>query len=99
MRALKMKKILGLSLFLACSVQLSHAAALKETNTIKTTDKPASLIVKALDQQKRINAPVPTEDEVKMLNTLHTTPSQNFFAAQQKHFSRFVQSIFPQQNS
>ena len=101
MRALKLKKTLCLSLFLACSVQFGHAA-IKESSNIKTIDKSASssLIVKALDQQKRNTSMIPsTDDELKMLNTIRTTPTQNFFATQNQRFSRFVQSLFQQQNS
>ena len=101
MRALKLKKILCLSLFLACSVQFGHAA-IKESSNIKTIDKStsSSLIGKALDQQKRNISMIPaTDDELKMLNTIRTTPTQNFFATQNQRFSRFVQSLFQQQNS
>ena len=100
MRALKLPKILSLSLFLACSIQAGHAAALKETNNLKAVEKSNSLIVKALDQQKRNTSMIPsTDDELKMLNTIRTTPTQNFFAAQNQKFTRFVQAIFSQQNS
>lgn len=101
MRALKLKKTLCLSLFLACSVQFGHAA-IKESSNIKTIDKStsSSLIGKALDQQKRNISMIPaTDDELKMLNTIRTTPTQNFFATQNQRFSRFVQSLFQQQNS
>lgn len=101
MRALKLKKTLCLSLFLACSVQFGHAA-IKESSNIKTIDKAtsSSLIGKALDQQKRNTSMIPsTDDELKMLNTIRTTPTQNFFATQNQRFSRFVQSLFQQQNS
>ena len=102
MRALKLKKTLYLSLFLVCSVQIGHTAAIKESSNIKTIDKSASssLIVKALDQQKRNTSMIPsTDDELKMLNTIRSTPTQNFFATQNQRFSRFVQSLFQQQNS
>ena len=101
MRALKLKKTLCLSLFLECSVQFGHAA-IKESSNIKTIDKStsSSLIGKALDQQKRNISMIPaTDDELKMLNTIRTTPTQNFFATQNQRFSRFVQSLFQQQNS
>ena len=101
MRALKLKKTLCLSLFLACSVQFGHAA-IKESSNIKTIDKStsSSLIGKALDQQKRNISMIPaTDDELKMLNTIRTTPTQNFFATQNQRFTRFVQAIFPQQSS
>ena len=46
-----------------------------ESNNIKSVDKSSSLIVKALDQQKRNTAMIPsTNDEIKMLNTIRTTP-------------------------
>ena len=65
------------------SIQVGHAAAIKENNNIKTIDKSSSLIVKALDQQKRNTAMLPsTDDELKMLNTIRTTPTQTFFARQ-----------------
>lgn len=102
MRALKLKKTLCLSLFLVCSVQIGHTAAIKESSNIQTIDKSASssLIVKALDQQKRNTSMIPsTDDELKMLNTIRSTPTQNFFATQNQRFSRFVQSLFQQQNS
>ena len=102
MRSLKLKKTLCLSLFLVCSVQIGHTAAIKESSNIKTIDKSASssLIVKALDQQKRNTSMIPsTDDELKMLNTIRSTPTQNFFATQNQRFSRFVQSLFQQQNS
>ena len=100
MRALKMTKILSLCLFLACSVQVGHAAAIKETTNLKAVEKSSSLIVKALEQQKRNPVLLPaTDDELKMLNNLRTTPTQNFFAAQHERFSRFVQSIFQPHSS
>nr|WP_277603014.1 DUF4179 domain-containing protein [Acinetobacter modestus] len=80
---------------MVCSIQVGHAAAIKENNNIKTIDKSSSLIVKALDQQKRNTAMLPsTDDELKMLNTIRTTPTQTFFASQHERFSRFVQTIF-----
>ena len=99
MRALKMTKILSLCLFLACSVQVGHAAAIKETTNLKTVEKSSSLLVKALDQQKRDPAALPSSDELKMLNNMRSTPTQSFFATQNERFTRFVQTIFPQQNS
>lgn len=100
MKALEFKKTLCLSLFLVCSVQIGHAAALKENSNLKPLDKSSSLIGKALDQQKRNTTMIPsTDDELKMLNTIRTTPTQNFFAVQNQRFSRFVQTLFQQQNS
>ena len=103
MQALKYIKILSLSSFLLCAVPSVHAAAIKKNNSLKSTDKSASLIVKTLDvldQQKRNPVLLPaTDDELKMLNNLRTTPTQNFFAAQHERFSRFVQSIFQPHSS
>ncbi|MFI7964423.1 DUF4179 domain-containing protein, partial [Acinetobacter baumannii] len=49
----------------------------------------------ALDQQKRNPIVLPsTNDELKVLNTIRVTPTQNFLAAQHERFSRFVQAIF-----
>lgn len=83
MRALKLEKTLYLSLFLVCSVQVGHAAAIKESSNIKSFDKSSpNLIVKALDQQKRNTAMLPSnDDELKMLNTIRTNPTQNFLQA------------------
>ncbi|WP_407643272.1 DUF4179 domain-containing protein [Acinetobacter suaedae] len=79
---------------------MGHAAAIKENNNLKTMEKTASPIVKALDQQKRNTAMLPsTDDELKMLNTIRTTPTQTFFASQHERFSRFVQTIFQPHNS
>ncbi|RLZ10177.1 DUF4179 domain-containing protein [Acinetobacter sp. 2JN-4] len=101
MRALELKKALCLSLFLTCSISVGHAAAIKENNSLKTLDKTTSPIVKALDQQKRntslsLSA---TDDELKMLNSIRTTPTQTFFASQHERFSRFVQTIFQPHSS
>ncbi|WP_445290557.1 DUF4179 domain-containing protein [Acinetobacter sp. HZNU-JH01] len=79
---------------------MGHAAAIKENNNLKTMEKTASPIVKALDQQKRNTAMLPsTDDELKMLNTIRTTPTQTFFASQHERFSRFVQTIFQPHSS
>lgn len=102
MPTLKLKKTVYISLFLLCSVQAGHAAAIKESNNIKTLDKSSSsLIVKALDQQKRNTSSMlpSTDDELKMLNTIRTTPTQTFFASQHERFSRFVQTIFQPHSS
>ncbi|MCH7335811.1 DUF4179 domain-containing protein [Acinetobacter sp. NIPH 2699] len=101
MRALELKKALCLSLFLACSIPAGHAAAIKENNNLKMLEKTTSPIAKALDQQKRntslsLSA---TDDELKMLNTIRTTPTQTFFASQHERFSRFVQTIFQPHSS
>ncbi|PHP56437.1 hypothetical protein, partial [Staphylococcus aureus] len=35
-----------------------------------------------------------TDDELKVLNTIRFTPTQDFLAAQHERFSRFVQAMF-----
>ena len=63
MQALKYIKILSLSSFLLCAVPSVHAAAIKKNNSLKSTDKSASLIVKTLDQQKRNPVLLPATDD------------------------------------
>ncbi|MCG9491984.1 DUF4179 domain-containing protein [Acinetobacter lactucae] len=88
-------KALSLSLVLSLASQFSAAAVLKETPNKTGSDKQTSLIEKALDQQKRNPIVLPsTNDELKVLNTIRVTPTQNFLAAQHERFSRFVQAIF-----
>lgn len=91
-------KVLGLSLSLGIFSQVTTAAVIKDTQ-IKPTEKNM-LIEKALDQQKRNLALLPTtDDELKMLNTIRVAPTQNFFATQHQRFSRFIQSFFQSHNS
>ncbi|EKU37862.1 DUF4179 domain-containing protein [Acinetobacter sp. AYS6] len=88
-------KALSLSLVLGFASQFSAAAVLKDTPNKTGSDKQTSLIEKALDQQKRNPIVLPsTDDELKVLNTIRVTPTQNFLAAQHERFSRFVQAIF-----
>ncbi|MDS7957410.1 MULTISPECIES: DUF4179 domain-containing protein [Acinetobacter] len=88
-------KALSLSLVLSLASQFSAAAVLKDTPNKTGSDKQTSLIEKALDQQKRNPIVLPsTNDELKVLNTIRVTPTQNFLAAQHERFSRFVQAIF-----
>ncbi|MDS7935491.1 DUF4179 domain-containing protein [Acinetobacter sp. V91_7] len=88
-------KALSLSLVLGLASQFSAAAVLKDTPNKTGADKQTSLIEKALDQQKRNPIVLPsTDDELKVLNTIRVTPTQNFLAAQHERFSRFVQAIF-----
>ena len=55
---------------------------------------------KALNQQKKLpTETIQVSSDVKILNSIQTTPSQNFFAEQHQRFSRFVQSIFLSHNS
>ncbi|WP_130803681.1 DUF4179 domain-containing protein [Acinetobacter ihumii] len=86
-------KVLGLSLSLGVFSQVTTAAVIKDTQ-IKPSEKN-SMVEKALDQQKRNVAALPTtDDELIMLSTIRVAPSQSFFAVQHQRFSRFVQAIF-----
>lgn len=88
-------KALSLSLVLSLASQFSAAAVLKDTPSKTGSEKQTSLIEKPLDQQKRNPIVLPsTNDELKVLNTIRVTPTQNFLAAQHERFSRFVQAIF-----
>ena len=51
-------------------------------------------------QQKRSEQKLITEtDELKVLTSLKSAPTQNFFAEQHQRFSRFVQAFFQPHNS
>ena len=77
-------KILGLSLGLAVMAQTGHTAAIKDTtkpiqSLIVVVDKQ-SPIEKALNQQKRgENKLISDKDQLKVLTSIKTTASQNFF--------------------
>lgn len=92
-------KALILSLTLITFSQVGYAAALKSTETktapslVKTTP-----IEKALQQQRNEGKFQP-ENSIKSLTTINLPPSQTFFASQNERFSRFIQSIFSQNNS
>ncbi|MBF7688695.1 hypothetical protein [Acinetobacter rathckeae] len=54
----------------------------------------------ALEKQKEnLNSQVSDHDDLVMLNTIHAAPTQNFFAAQQQRFSRFLQNLLALCNS
>ena len=85
---------------------MGHTAAIKDTHRAITSSvviERQSPIEKALlqqKQQKRSEQKLITEsDELKVLSSLKSAPTQNFFADQHQRFSRFVQAIFPQQSS
>ena len=96
-------KVLCLSLRLTLLSSSGYAALQQDTK--KTT--PAGLSVekvspmeKTLNQQKKLpTETIQVSSDVKILNSIQTTPSQNFFAEQHQRFSRFVQSIFLSHNS
>lgn len=80
---------------------VSHSAVIKstESKTHLTTEK-GSLIEKALTQQKQADKQkFESNNDLKVLTSIHVAPTQNFFALQNQRFSRFVQALFPQDNS
>ena len=94
------------SLVLGFAAHSTQAAGLQKTS--KAVQAPLSIeknqspIEKALLQQKheRSGSKILTgKDQMKVITSISAAPTQNFFAAQNQRLSRFVQSIFPQQNS
>ena len=80
---------------------VSHSAVIKSTES-KThlTAAKGSLIEKALTQQKQADKQkFESNNDLKVLTSIHVAPTQNFFALQNQRFSRFVQALFPQDNS
>ncbi|QXW26238.1 hypothetical protein KXJ74_01570 [Acinetobacter johnsonii] len=91
---------LCLSLGLTLVVQAGHAAAISKTANSKAPipAEKKSPIEKALNQQK-VEGKQQSDDNLKVLTALKSAPTQNFFASQNKSFTRFVQSLFLQNNS
>ena len=80
---------------------VSHSAVIKSTES-KTplTAEKGSLIEKALTQQKqKKKKKFDSNNDLKVLTSIHVAPTQNFFALQNQRFSRFVQALLPQGNS
>lgn len=80
---------------------VSHSAVIKSTES-KThlTAEKGSLIEKAITQQKQADKQkFESNNDLKVLTSIHVAPTQNFFALQNQRFSRFVQALFPQDNS
>ena len=70
-----------------------------ESKTNLTAEK-GSLIEKAITQQKQADKQkFESNNDLKVLTSIHVAPTQNFFALQNQRFSRFVQALFPQGNS
>lgn len=99
-------RLLTLSMMVAFLGQGTHAAAMKKT--VKSAPAPLTLekqlspIEKALSQQKRERGNKKAtvgNDQIKVMTSIKTAPTQNFLAEQNQRFSRLVQSIFPQQSS
>lgn len=90
-----------LSLIMLFSIQLGHAVVVKtdlQKASVTTVESKTSPIEKAIQQQKSEKT-LHTDDNLKVLTALKVAPSQNFFAAQNYHFTRFVQSIFSSDHS
>lgn len=91
---------LYLSIGLAFTVQSGHSAAISKPANGKVTmpaDKK-SPIEKALNQQKNENK-LQSDDNLKVLTSIKAEPTQNFFASQNQSFTRFIQSLFMQNQS
>ncbi|MCO8043858.1 hypothetical protein NI467_00500 [Acinetobacter bohemicus] len=90
-----------LSLIMLLTTQFGHAVVVKNTapkTLINQLEVKNSPIEKAL-QQHKTDKTLYTEDNLKVQTALKITPSQNFFAAQNQRFTRFVQSIFSPNHS
>ncbi|MBD8009410.1 hypothetical protein [Acinetobacter pecorum] len=90
-----------LSLIMLFSIQLGHAVVVKADlpkTVVSTAENKSSPIEKAIQQQKSEKT-LHTEDNLKVLTALKIAPSQNFLAAQNYRFTRFVQSIFSSDHS
>ncbi len=90
---------LCLSAAFALSAQAGHAAVSKTASSkaVMPAEKQ-SLIEKALTQQKN-DAKLQSDDNLKVLTAIKAPATQNFFASQNQSFTRFVQSLFLQNNS
>jgi hypothetical protein len=92
-------KAFCLTIGIAVMTQFSHSAVINETNS-KTTVAPlvkASPIEKALQQQRADKNRL--DNSLKVLTSINVPPTQSFLAAQNERFSRFIQSLFAQNNS
>ena len=94
-------KAFCLTIGLIAFSQASFATAIKSTTDSKTTNSvvvKVSPIEKALQQQKN-ERKFNSENSLKVLTSINVPPTQSFFASQNERFSRFIQSIFSQDNS
>lgn len=88
-----------LSIGLGLMAQSGHTAAIKATLNKSTAPEKVSLIEKALNQQKQGDNYLQADNNLKVLTAIKVAPTQSFFATQNERFSRFLQAIFPQNNS
>lgn len=91
---------LGLALSLTFAAQAGHAAAISKSTDTKMAlpAEKISLIEKAIHQQKR-EGKLQSDDHLKVFTAIKAAPTQNFFASQNQSFTRFVQALFPPNNS
>jgi hypothetical protein len=87
----KTLKIVCLSASLLTVASTGYSAALKPTKDI-------SPIEKALNQQK-LEGKHRSDNNLKVMTSLNIPPAQSFFAEQNQKFSRFIQTLFAQNNS
>lgn len=79
--------------------QLSYSAGITNTestntqnnNTTKTVK--VSVIGKALNAQK-LKGEQPPNNQLKVLRSINSTPTQKFFSAQNQKVTRLIQSVF-----
>lgn len=95
---------LNMSILIGLSTQANAAAIQKSIKPVQSSmiSEKQSPIVKALSQQKRDRSENKLDtdlDQLRMLNSINTAPTQNFLAEQHQRFSRFVQALFQQHNS
>ena len=98
----RLLKILIISLSLG-SLPTVQAAVIKtapkSVSSSVVTDRQ-SPIEKALDQQKRgDNKQMLESDQLKVLTSMNSAPTQNFLADQHQRFSRLLQSLFQPHSS
>ena len=80
---------------------VGHSAVIKSAESkTNLTEAKGSLIEKAITQQKQADKQkFESNNDLKVLTSINLAPTQNFFALQNQRFSRFVQALFPQDNS
>lgn len=82
--------------------QVGHSVGIHPVET--TSSKPitpivkVSLIEKALNDQKT-KGDTQSNNSLKVIRSINTAPTQNFFANQNQKFTRLIQSLFSQNNS
>jgi len=98
-------KVLVLSLGLGClhSAQAQAATLASTTKTAVVSTgvvEKQSPIEKALSQQKRNDNKFSLDnDQLKIMTSIKTAPTQTFLADQHQRFSRLLQSIFQPHSS